>query len=215
MPTLLSMRADVLREADLTAGQVDDADVTALLNGELAALWELLASSWEGWAATDATLVVPVAGEVAVPADFYRPIDVTDLLSVSNPVSLPAFEFLDRNRTSTKGWCVNAGKLLVRPLSVAAGSYILTYQPAWLDLVLDGDLTALPNNWHFFAGLGAAARLRGMQELSATELEKRRDDMLVRIQQGATRRKGPRKVRDVRGISRFGRRSPNDWRENG
>lgn len=211
MPTFDEMSAMVLVEADLTAGQVDDADVKRRLNEELAATWELLLESFEGWASIDVVVTVDSTGQGDLPADFFKPIDLTDASS-GTPRSLPAFEFLDRNRVTVKGWCVNASKLMVRPTAYAAGDYTLAYQPQWTDLVASDDTVDFPNNWHMLAVLTAAARFRGDQELSATELEARAKVVLERIQNGSRRRKGPRKVRDVRRGDFPRRRSdPRDW----
>jgi hypothetical protein len=208
MPDLATMRAAVLREADLISGQVDDLDVNALLNEELAALYELIVDAHEGMFSTTATPVVVASptDSMTLPADFYRATDLEDVTTLSLPRSLPTFEFKDRNNPPRgRGWCVHGGSILLRPSATAVGTYRLTYVPAYTVLVLDADLFTVPNQWQVYAVLGCAIRLRNMQELSASGLEDRRKDVLVRIQNATSKRKGPHKARDVRFGWRRGR----------
>jgi hypothetical protein len=213
MPDLATMRAAVLREADLINGQVDDADVNALLNEECAALYELIVDAHEGMYSTTATPVVVASptDSIALPADFYRATDLEDVTNLAAPYSLPTFEFKDRNSPPRgRGWCVHAGSILLRPSATAPATYRFTYVPAFTALVLDADLFTVPNQWQIYAILGCAIRLRNMQELSASGLEDRRKDVLVRIQNATSKRKGPHKARDVRGTRSRARRPGDD-----
>jgi hypothetical protein len=208
MPDLATMRAAVLREADLISGQVDDADVNALLNEELAALYEIIVDAHEGMFSTTAGTVAVTSptDTIALPADFYRATDLEDVTTLTTPRSLPTFEFKDRNSPPRgRGWCVHGASILLRPSATAVGTYRFTYVPAFTALVADTDLFTVPNKWETFAVLGCAIRLRTNQELSASGLEDRRKEVLQRIQNATSKRKGPHKARDVRYGWRRGR----------
>jgi hypothetical protein len=212
------MRADVLVEADLQQGQVDDPVVERMLNEQLGELYELIVQSYEGYysASADFTLAV---GEDAedLPIDFYQATDVEDLADPANPASLVGtFEFKDRNRVfDAKRWCVHGGQVVIRPSGSAPGNYRLTYVPAFQDLNPDDNFDA-PNNWHVYAVLGVAARLRSTQELGPGDLEDRRKAVAQRIANAARKRQGPRKVRDVRPrFGAFARPNLNDGRYGG
>jgi hypothetical protein len=213
MPTLEIMRADVLVEADLQQGQVDDAVVDRYLNEELGELHELIVQAYEGYFSTSANFTLS-AGEDAedLPVDFYQATDLEDLSNPTSPASLDTFEFKDRNEVPGRGWCIHGGQVLVRPAAAASTTYRLTYVPAFQDLDPDDSFT-VPNNWHVYAVLGAAIRLRADQELAAGSLEDRRKAIAERIANATRKRKGPRKVRDVRVRVAFRRRS--DERYNG
>jgi hypothetical protein len=213
VPTLDSMRADTLVEADLQQGQADDLVVERMLNEQLGELWELIVQAYEGYysASADFTLAT---GEDAedLPIDFYQATDLEDLADPTRPVSLGTFEFKDRNQTwGAKRWCVHGGQVLVRPSSSAPGNYRLTYVPAFQDLNPDDNFDA-PNNWHVYAVLGVAIRLRSMQELAAGDLEDRRKAVAERIANAARKRQGPRRVRDVRRRNVYGRPNLDDWK---
>lgn len=200
MPTLLTMRTAVLREADLQLGQVDSDDVDALLNTELAALDELLIEAYQGWRASTATLVVPSATTpyVALPADFFQATDLEEYSTASSPRQLPRIEFMERTDPPDWGWFVYGANLYVVPTTKAAGTYRLWYVPTFTALVADTDPFSAPNGWEVHAILGAAIRLRDMQELSTSSLEKRQAAVAERIANAARKRQGKRKVRDVR-----------------
>lgn len=214
MPTLATMRADVLVEADLQLGQVNDAVVDRYLNEELGELYELLVQAYEGYFSASANFTL-LAGEDAedLPADFYQATDLEDLSSPAKPISLDTFEFKDRNTFPGKGWCVHGGQILVRPAASASTTYRLTYVQAFQNLDPD-DSFDIPNNWHVYAVLGAAIRLRSDQELAAGSLQDRRKALAERIANATRKRKGPRKVRDVRLRGAFLRRR-GDERYNG
>ena len=197
--TLLQLRADVLTEADLTAGQVDDDDVTRLVNEQLGELYELLVQSFDGLFSTALTFTLVDAdqGARALPTDLYQIVDLEDRADTTSPRSLPAIEFRDRNTTAVKGYCAQGTSLLVRPITQGPGTYRLTYTPSFTDLVADTDAVTYPQNWHQLAVLGAAIRLRNIQELSASGLEQRYADLKTRIQ-NAARKRQRHKVRDVR-----------------
>jgi hypothetical protein len=199
MPTLLTMRTAVLREADLQLGQVDSDDVDALLNSELAALDELLIEVYQGWRVSTATLVIAAnTDSVALPATFFQAVDLEEYATPSSPRQLPRVEFMERN-ASDWGWYVYGALLYVKPTSRAPGTYRLWFVPSFTLLALDADTYDVPNGFEQHAILGAAIRLRNMQELSASGLEERRKVVGERLQNAARKRQGRRKVRDVRG----------------
>jgi hypothetical protein len=200
MPTLLAMRTAVLREADLQLGQVDSDDVDALLNTELAALDELLVEAYQGWRVTTSTLVITAGTDsIALPAAFFQAVDLEEYSTPSAPRQLPRVEFMERHAPSDWGWYVYGLLLYVKPTSKAPGTYRLWYVPTFTALVLDVDVYDAPNGWEVHAILGAAIRLRNMQELSASGLEQRQAAVGERIANAARKRQGRRKVRDVRG----------------
>lgn len=219
MPTLASLRTSVYREADLLDGQVDDTDVNALLNEELARLYERIVTAYEAWVSSEATLTIASGQDlVALPADFFRPIDVEDL-RYTNPRSMDTFEFKDRNRFNWSGgdglydrrWCIQGSNLLVRPSASAPGNYRLTYTPLFAPLP-DDNVTSFdpPNQLHTYAVLGVAIRLRSMQELATAGLEQRRAALEKELEEAAQGRKGPHKVRYVRGTG-YRRGHLGDW----
>lgn len=211
MPTLAAMRTDVLNEADLVTGQVDNSVVDSILNGELSDLYEILCDEYEGWNRTDAALTITAGlDEVSLPADFFRVIDVTDLVQPATPRSLLPFEFKDRHTTYDKRYCIDGTKLMIRPTAIAPGAYTLSYQPTYTTLVADGDVFTVPNKWERWAVFGTALRLRSMQELSGGDLEQRRAEVETKIKSRAAKRKGPRKARDVR-LYRSGAKRGKDW----
>lgn len=199
MPTLETLRADVFTEADITSGQVDSDDVDRILNEAIGELYEFLVQAYEGVfsAEADFTLTAVDGGAEGVPSDFYQAVDLEDLTDPGNPISLPTFEFRDRNAVWNKGWCIQGGAILIRPLTAAPGDYRLIYVPSYQDLDDDDDIT-MPNGWISYAVLTAAIRLRQMQELSASELESRRAAFEIRIRNATRKRVGPRRVRDAR-----------------
>jgi len=199
MPTLLTMRTAVLREADLQLGQVDSDDVDALLNSELAALDELLIEVYQGWRVSTATLVITAnTDSIALPATFFQAVDLEEYSTPSSPRQLPRVEFMERNAAPEWGWYVYGALLYVKPTSRAPGTYRLWFVPSFTLLALDADTYDVPNGFEQFGILGAAIRLRNMQELSASGLEERRKVVGERLQNAARKRQGKRKVRDVR-----------------
>jgi len=199
MPTLATMRSAVLREADLQLGQVDSDDVDALLNTELAALDELLIEAYQGWRVTTSTLTITAGNDsVALPAAFFQAVDLEEYSSPSSPRQLPRIEFMERTNPTDWGWYVYGSLLYVKPSTSAPGTYRLWYVPTFTALALDADTYDAPNGWEVHAILGAAIRLRDMQELSTSSLEKRQDAVATRIANAARKRQGRRKVRDVR-----------------
>ena len=200
MPTLLVMRTAVLREADLQLGQVDATDVDAILNEELAALDELLIEVYQGWRVTSATVTISAGADSAsLPATFFQAVDLEDIATPTSPRSLERIEFMERNNPSRLGWYVYGLLLYVKPSASAPGSYRLWFVPSFTALALDADTYDVPNGFEQFAILGAAIRLKNMQELSASGLEERRKAVEARIQNAARKRQGKRRVRDVRG----------------
>lgn len=212
MPTLATMRSAVLREADLQVGQVDSDDVDAILNSELAVLDELLIEAYQGWRVTTSTLTITAGTDsVALPATFFQAVDLEEYSDPTTPRQLPRIEFMDRTNPPDWGWYVYGALLYVRPMSKAPGTYRLWFVPTFTSLAADGDTYDAPNGWEVHAILGAAIRLRNMQELSATGLEQRQASVAERINNAARKRQGRRKVRDVRGQS--GRGPLRAWRD--
>lgn len=211
MPTLAQLRSAVLLEADLRAGQVDDDDVTTLLNEELGELHELLADAHSDLLKTSGSVTIASgASSASLPAAFWRAVALQDS---SGTRDLPELEWRDRHAPNDKGYTIEASTLHVFPAAEAPGTYTLYYIPTFTDLAADGDTVSYPNRWHMYAVLGAAIRLRTMQELSASGLEERRQAVRERIQNAAGQRKAKRKVRDARGVSTW-QQWRRDWREN-
>lgn len=194
------MRADVIREGDL-ADIVGSADVDPILNDELSALYELMVASFEDYSVTSAASNI-TAGQssVALPATFYKARDLDDLRDAAHPVSLPRFEWADRNRVTTKSYAIVGSNLLVRPITLAPGNYTLHFVPQYTALVADGDTFSCPNRWHMLAVLNAAARFRAIQDLDSSQLEARADIVRKRIEAAAKQRDAgnPQVARDVR-----------------
>lgn len=206
MPTLAELRADTLDEADLISGQVDDDTVNRILNEAIGELYEFLVQAYESSvfsAEADFTLAAVDAGAMSIPADFYQATDMEDITDAANPISLPTFEFRERNSVWNKGWCIQGGAILIRPLTAAPGNYRLTYVPSFQDLEEDDDIT-MPNGWTAYAVLTAAIRLKESQELSTSDLESRRKAFEIRIRNATRKRVGPRRVRDARAQETLG-----------
>jgi hypothetical protein len=108
---------------------------------------------------------------------------------------------MERNAPSQLGWYVYGALLYVKPTTSAPGTYRLWFVPSFTALALDADPYDVPNGFEQYAVLGAAIRLKNMQELSASGLEERRKAVEARLQNAARKRQGKRKVRDVRGES--------------
>lgn len=193
---LSQLRTSVLREADLRSGQVDNADLDPLINDGLAELVELMIAAHEGYKYNFGAVVVTVQTG-SLPNDFLHAVDV-HITEGSAQKWLPPFEFRDRETEQRHSWCVHGDLLWIAPRSKAPGTYFLTYIPQFAALVNDIDIFTCPQRWEMYAILHAAVRLRDMQELSTATLEKRLAAARERIENVARRRKGKRRVRDVR-----------------
>jgi hypothetical protein len=213
MATLEELRNNTLAEADLTSGQIDSDDVDRILNECIGELYEFLIQAFEGVfsASVDFTLATVDAGAMSLPTDFYQATDLEDITDAANPSSLSTFEFRERNSVWSHGWCIHGGSIIVRPLDAAVGNYRLTYVPSFTNLAATDDIT-MPNGWVAYAVLTAAIRLRQIQELSASDLENRRQAFEIRIRNAVRKRVGPRRVRDARSQESTGdARRLRDW----
>jgi hypothetical protein len=214
LATLAELRANTLDEADLISGQIDDDDVDRIINEAIGELYEFLIQAYEGVFSAEATfsLAAVDAGSEDLPSDFYQATDLEDVTDPGNPVSLPTFEFKERNSVWSKGWCIHGGAILVRPLNSAVGNYRFTYVPSFTNLEEDDDIT-MPNGWIGYAVLTAAIRLKESQELSTSDLERRREAFETRIRNAVRKRVGPRRVRDARAQESGGNaRRLQDWK---
>src|SRR6266498_2401508 len=183
MPTLAKLRADTIAEADVE-GIIDNSTVDDLLNEELGELYDLLVTSFEDYAVTTAVINVPIGTDIGdTPVDFYKAIDFTNSPATR---SFERFEFMDRFRAT--GYCVHGDRILVRPAATAPGNYILTYVPAYTDLVGDDDEFDAPGQWTLYAVVSAAARIKDTQGLDASALRARKKDLRDRIEVASRQR---------------------------
>jgi len=206
--TLAELRTAVLREAD-AAGIADDADVDGLINGELGELYELIVEAFEDWQVSTATLTIDSGESSAqVPDDFFKAVDLESLRDPNRPQELPRASFLERNRLDLEqSWILQGQTIMVRPIVRAPGTYTLYYVPSFVPLEDEEDEFVVPNQWEMFAVLGAAARLKGEQELDTSALTGRQDQIRKRIAAAAKHRVvgNPRQSRDVQAGSRWNR----------
>lgn len=199
MPALSVMRTAVLAEAD-SAGVVDSSVVDSILNEELAALHDLLTESFEDYSITSGDVTVLANTDaIALPATFFKVRSVEDTANSAEP--LLRFNWENRKRVGRKSYTIFGGNLVIRPTEAVGRTYKVWYVPVFTALTADSDVFTAPNNWHQLAILNSAARVKGLQELSASDLTDRAEKVRKRIESAAKHRDAgePAKVRDVRG----------------
>lgn len=205
--TLASLRADALVDADLRAGQISTTEVNRILNEELSELWELVAEQHQDrQILSDETLEITAGSDsVALPTTFFRDPRVTDITDADPGAHrpLPTFEWEDRYHVVEKSFCVFGNNLYIRPSDDAPGMYRMDCQYIWQDLASDVETVSFPNDWHRWASLKTSLRLRELQQMPTSAIERKIKDVEMRIVAAAQKRKGKRRQRDVRTRGRF------------
>jgi hypothetical protein len=205
MPTLTVMIAEVKREADL-GDTVAEADITAVLNEECAALHELMVDSFQDYALTSTQLTIDANTDTEpLPGAFYKVRAVEDDASDDEP--LKRFNWEDRKRVGRLSYCILGSNLIIRPIANVNRVFNLWYVPQYTALSSGSDTFTVPNQWHVLPILSAAARFCTIQEKDAQALTARAEAVRARIVAAASQRDAgdPGKARDVRGRRAFKR----------
>jgi len=215
--TLSTLRDRAVAEAD-AADIFETSEIDQMINDEAAELYELIVEAYENYYVTTADLTITAGNsQVALPDGspdrvMFKLLDVEDL-SESPALSLPTFEYNDRNRVGRHSYCIAGDNLLVRPVDRAPGAYRIHYVPEFLPLTSEADTFTAPNNWELAIVFGVAQRLKESQDQDGSALGKRKASLTKRIERSSRSRNAgaPRKARDVK---RLRRTDPDWWGDN-
>jgi hypothetical protein len=221
--TLATMRTQALREAD-AEGHLDmsvtaDKDrVTDYVNAGCARLHGILTETFEDYDVQLSSAVTISSGDSASLASAIGGVGILKVrfveyspsanfgVGASDLIDVDPIAMAERNRYSgPRGYFIagrssSAAVLYIRPTAEALGSYRLWYTPSFTDLAADGDVFRSVNDWHRWAVLDAAIKLKGDMDRSAAVLLQRQTDLEKHIRSIAARRISgrPSKVRKVR-----------------
>lgn len=115
-----------------------DAELNGWISDSYRELYDLLASTFEGYNVTSAEVPVSSGNSIPLPADFYKLYAVDLVLSLPDQLtSLPRVQFSDRN-SGRSGYDLRADAIIILPYSAAAGhTYRVHYLPTATPLTTD------------------------------------------------------------------------------
>lgn len=213
--TLLQLRNRARLYADMRADTESDAfingsELTDLINAEIQAIYDDLvaARGHEYYQSTDAISVVSGTSSYALPSDFYQAQKLVLEWSSSDHEIVQDFQLDEEpeltvlsvwGRGMPKGARIVGSNIQIKPDPTSAVTARLYYVPAFTKLSDDADTFDGVNGWEEAAVLGAAVRMRMIARRDYEDLQKAKEEVLVRIRRMAADRAAnwPKRVRDV------------------
>ncbi|MAH51621.1 hypothetical protein CMI37_37740 [Candidatus Pacearchaeota archaeon] len=203
--TLQQLRDEIRNRADVTANDIPDAELDALINGQLARLYRLLTKVNQDYFLSDDTVtVVSGTDEYALPSDFWQVLGV-DYQAGNYWYAMPRFTFSERNkyqRSSVKegtAYRVMGANIRFAPVPTWGGTVRLYYIPASPLLVNAGDTVDGFCGFEDYAVVCAviAIKSKNEEDISAEALEQKA--LYADIHASAAERDPgePDRVRDV------------------
>lgn len=184
--TLLQLRTAARLYADerpaTTTGFITDAELTAIVNAELCALYDLLVQARGAtyYVKQQVANFTPGTGSYAWPSDFYEVFQLQINWGTRNIETIPRMTQLDGtalyNGATWGQWgpkCYVIGGLtgfVVAPIPATATQYLLYYVPTCTALSADGDTFDGINGWDELVALMAAVKMRVLQDAPSEEL---------------------------------------------
>ena len=213
LATLLQLRTRARQLADqVNSSAVSDSELTDMVEEGKAELYELIVDTHDDYAVTSSTVsLVAGTGAYALPADFLKERAV-DLVSGGQSLTIPPFEFRERNRYSFMSgigpqgagyrYSVIGANIRFIPTPSASGTATLWYVPQVA--AFSGDADTLPvsmaRGWDRYIVVYAAMRMLMKEEsdVSVHQTELARIGGRI-VANAATRRAGdPGRIVDVR-----------------
>jgi hypothetical protein len=198
--TLLQLRTDARLYADERPGGssafITDTELTRIINQELTSLYDMLvqARGQEYYMSTTPQSITITANTnvYTLASDLYQLVTAAIVWSTNEIEPLHTFEWQEESRFrntavtwgkfTPKGYRVVQDKILLYPVpSTTAGTIQVRYIPNFTNLSSDGDTFDGVNGWEEAVSLGAAAKMRGLQDLPAGWILERRAEVLDRI----------------------------------
>jgi hypothetical protein len=139
--TLATLRTRVRQRTHYEQSQfVTDPELTAWVNDSVKELYDLLTTTFQGYAVTSTDFAVASGNTITLPADFYKLLGVDQVVALPDQLaSLPRVQFADRN-SGKSGYDLRGSTLVLFPYAAAAGhSYRLHYVPTPTALAADAD----------------------------------------------------------------------------
>lgn len=192
--TLSDLKTRARDQADMTDSDfISDTELLFYINSSYTELYDILVSSFEDYYVAPPTSFTISAGQTnyTLPTDFYKLRGVDYLVSGSNYLTLPKFNFAKRNqnslvfstarRLSGREYRIVGNKLYIEPSESAPGSYRLWYTPSATLLVSDSDTVNGVNGWEEYIVVDTAIKMLAKEESDTSHLERQRARLLERI----------------------------------
>jgi hypothetical protein len=222
--TLLQLRTRAYRRADKEGDpHVGTSEATDLVNEGWFELWELVQRACERWFESSTTFTLAsgassVAVTTVVPAGIYKAFDL-QFYGSGQAYGTPLLRGIPAERpySDDMAWDLRGSTIYVVPEDAAAGTYRLTYAPAFVPLSADGDAlpTSLPTGWDRYVVNYAAMEMLGKEHSDTTRIERQQAQLRADIRAAAESRiaGAGRRVADVRGTGRFLYMTRSRWRD--
>lgn len=223
--TLAQLRSDSRLWADQRDSGSDpfitDPELDRIINVELAKLYDRLVAARGQWRyqKDGGSLITPADfGICTLPDDFYETIAIYDATGApaTAPVEIPAATLEDAailirqryTRGCRAGYLMGGGgKFTILPYPPTTSAFLLQYIPVCPTLTDPADTFDGVNGWDEAVSLGAAIRMRMIEETDYSDIARLYADAIERIDKMAAEREArePSRVRDVSPEARFAR----------
>lgn len=211
--TLDNIRLRVRQKADMVNSDfVTDPELDSYINESYAELYDIITRSFEDYNLNDTDLIISTGDdEVALPTDFYKLVGVDRYDGSTDYYPLKKFNWSKRNANSGGRYLravygsydvryrIMGDNLKINPREQAPATYKLWYIPLFTPLVDDADTVNGYNGWEYYIVLDAAIKCLDKEESSTTKLERKKKELLERIEEMAANRDAdqPETVQDV------------------
>lgn len=206
--SLLTVRTEARQRTHYENSQfVTDTELNAWINRSAKELYDLLVTTYEGYALSTADSAIASGNTFNVPADFYKLQGVDYIVSLPDQLQpLPRIGWQERN-TTRYGYDLRGTTVMVLPYSWAAGrTYRLYYIPVLATLTADGDTFDGVQGYEEYVILDVCMKILAKAERDATSFVLAKQEMTARILAAAHNRDAgePPHVSDVRSQQGYG-----------
>lgn len=227
--TLAQLRNDARlycdnRTSSPASAHITDAELTRLINLQLAELHELLVAArgadYAGTLTEDTIAVTGGTSLYSLPSDFFQLVaiwidwgdqDIEEILSVGTNADVPSSLRYTWERYNRKFYRVQGGQIRFFPPPTQDATVTLRYVPAFVDLVDDSDTYDGVNGWERLVTMGAALEMRAIERVDIGALGQMYAQQRERIEAMA----GERQAIDAVEVRDISLRNRMPWRYGG
>lgn len=197
--TLAQLKTEVRQQSDQENSDfISDAELTTYINSAYGEYNDLLISRYEDIFTQETDLTITTGNVMTLPTNFIKLRGVDFNSTSDGPFSLRHYNFNERNKYDnlnvlfgdrySRVYRVIGEEIHILPANAATGTYTVHYIPAFTPLVLDTDTVNGWNGWEEYIVVDAAIRVLQKEESDTSDLQRRKQALLLRIETMAQNR---------------------------
>lgn len=200
------LRSRVRQMADMENSIfISDSELLHYINDSAKKLYDILVSANEDYSTILTTFSIASGNTSTLPSTCYK-VRGLDYQSGSDWIPMRRFQFTERENYNTRAntterrYRIIKDSLYILPEDRANGDYRLWYVPEHVDLALDADTLDGKNGFEEYVILDVAMKCKIKEESDTKDLERARNEALVRVTTMSQERDygGPDRIADVR-----------------